>query len=192
MIALLSLLTLSPAHADTTAEVGKPAPDFTLTDLEGKEVKLSALKGKPVVLEWFNPGCPYVQYAHGEGPLGTMASEWTAKDVQWLAINSGSPGKQGHGLEVNKQAAADWKLSHPILLDESGTVGKLYGAKTTPQMVVIDAEGVIRYAGALDNAPFGKAEGKHVDYVGDAIGAVLEGGEVQPDHTKSYGCSVKY
>lgn len=192
MIALLTLLLTAPAQADTTVEVGKAAPDFTLSDLDGKTHTLSELKGTPVVLEWFNPGCPFVVYAHGEGPLKAKAAEWAEKQVTWLAINSGAPGKQGHGLDANKKAAEDWKLDHPILLDEDGAVGKLYAAKTTPQMVVIDAEGIVRYAGALDNAPLGKVEGQRVDYVDDAVSAVLEGREVQPSHTKSYGCSVKY
>lgn len=187
IIALSSL-----ALADATAEVGKPAPDFALSALDGTEVKLSELRGKTVVLEWFNPGCPYVVYAHGEGPLKDLAARRTSDEVVWLGINSGAPGKQGHGIDVNKQAVADWNIGHPILVDESGEVGRSYGAKTTPQMFVIDGEGVIRYAGALDNAPFGKVEGNRVDYLDNALSAVVEGKPVQTDHTKSYGCSVKY
>ncbi len=188
----LAFALASLALADSAVEVGKPAPDFTLSDLSGNEVQLSALKGKTVVLEWFNPGCPYVVYAHGEGPLTDLAAKRSSDSVVWLAINSGAPGKQGNGLDVNKQAVADWKIGHPVLLDESGDVGRLYGAKTTPQMFVIDTEGTVQYAGALDNAPFGKVEGDRVDYMDNALAAVVAGKPVQTTHTKSYGCSVKY
>ncbi|MCB9673496.1 MAG: redoxin family protein [Alphaproteobacteria bacterium] len=175
-----------------TAEVGKPAPDFTLPDLDGKEVTLSSFKGKTVVLEWFNPGCPFVVAAHEGGPLEAMASK-QPEGVVWLAVNSGAPGKQGHGVEANREAAAKWKIEHPILLDEKGTVGKQYGATNTPQMVVIDGEGVVQYWGALDNAPRNDSSGnKRVDYTGSAIQAVLAGETPKPDSTKPWGCSVKY
>ena len=189
---MTALLLALVANANTAIEVGQPAPDFTLTDLADQEVTLSALKGKTVVLEWFNPGCPYVVYAHGEGPLSDLAAKRTSDDVVWLAVNSGAPGKQGHGLDVNKQAVADWNIGHSVLIDESGSVGKLYGAKTTPQMFIVDAEGNIQYSGALDNAPFGKAEGAVVPYLDNALQAVLAGKDVQTPSTKSYGCSVKY
>lgn len=182
--------------ADATAatvEVGKPAPDFTLTGVDGTAVTLSALRGKPVVLEWFNPGCPFVVYAHEPGgPLATRAAEATAAGVTWLAINSGAPGKQGHGVEVNGEAAKKWSMAHPILVDEDGAVGKQYAAKTTPQMIVIDAQGIVQYAGALDNAPLGKAEGARVEYVDQALSAVQAGQPVATPQTKPYGCSVKY
>jgi peroxiredoxin len=113
------------------------------------------------VLEWFNPDCPFVKYAHGEGgPLESLANELTKKDgIVWLAINSGAPGKEGAGVERNKQAQAEWKLEHPILIDEDGKVGHTYGAQTTPHMFVIDPAGKLIYAGALDNAPLGRVEG---------------------------------
>ena len=95
---MTAILLFSLAWAETTAEVGKPAPDFTLKDLAGNEVQLSTLKGKTVVLEWFNPGCPYVVYAHGEGPLTELAAKRVSDDVVWLGINSGAPGKQGLSL----------------------------------------------------------------------------------------------
>ena len=189
---MTAILLFSLAWAETTAEGGKPAPDFTLKDLAGDEVQLSTLKGKTVVLEWFNPGCPYVVYAHGEGPLTELAAKRVSDDVVWLGINSGAPGKQGHGLDVNKQAVADWNIRHPILMDESGDVGRAYGAKTTPQMFVIDPEGVVQYAGALDNAPFGKVEGEIVPYLDNALRAVSSGHPVKTTDTKPYGCSVKY
>ena len=180
------------AAASATATVGKPAPDFTLRDLDGKEVRLSSFKGKTVVLEWFNPGCPFVVYAHGEGPLETLPAKATADGVVWLAINSGAPGKQGHGVDVNKKAVADWKITHPVLLDESGAVGRAYGASTTPNVFVIDAAGTLAYAGALDNAPLGKADGPVTNYVTAALADLAAKRAVATPSTKPYGCSVKY
>lgn len=141
---------------EPTAKVGEPAPAFTLPDTDGKQVSLSDFAGKTVVLEWFNPDCPFVKYAHGEGPLATMAAEQAKGEVVWLAINSGADGKQGAGAERSKQAAAEWKMEHPILIDADGAVGHAYGAKTTPHMYVIDTAGKLVYAGALDNAPLGR------------------------------------
>ncbi len=133
-------LFLSLAHADTAA-IGAPAPDFTLTDTEGKSHKLSDQKGNTVVLEWFNPGCPFVKYAHGSGPLKDLGNTWSGKGVRWYAVNSGAPGKQGAGLDTNKQAKSTWGMGYPVLLDESGTVGQAYGATSTPAIVVIDPSG---------------------------------------------------
>lgn len=189
--ALWGCSTPQPAEAKTSVEVGAPAPDFTLPALDGSKVTLSSLKGKVVVLEWFNPGCPFVVSAHEGGPLEGMASELDGK-VEWLAINSGAPGKQGHGVDTNKAAVEKWKMGHPVLLDEDGTVGKTYGATNTPQMVVIDASGKVTYWGALDNAPRGQHNGKHVAYTKNAIEATLAGQPAKPDRTQPWGCSVKY
>jgi peroxiredoxin len=142
-----------------TATLGDPAPAFSLPDLDGKTVSLADFAGKTVVLEWFNPDCPFVKYAHGEGPLATLAAEQTKGGVVWIAINSGAAGKQGTGVERNREAAKEWKLEHPILLDEDGKVGHAYGATSTPHMFVIDAGGKLVYAGGLDNAPLGRVDG---------------------------------
>jgi hypothetical protein len=176
------------------ATVGKTAPAFELYDTDGKTVKLEAYRGKVVVLEWFNPGCPFVKYAHGEGPLKTVAARWAAKGVVWIAINSGAPGKQGHGKPLNATARKDWKMGHAVLLDETGTVGRAYGAKTTPHMYVIDRKGVLVYAGGLDNAPFGKVEGDgaRVPILDQVLSAVLAGKKLPVSESKPYGCSVKY
>ena len=169
------------------------APDFTLPDLDGNQVALSSFRGKIVVLEWFNPGCPFVRYSHTEGPLKDLAAQQAAKGVVWLAINSSAPGKDGHGLELNRTSRDSWKMEHPVLLDEKGTVGKAYGARTTPTMVVIDARGSIQYRGALDNAPLGKTPSSGHDlFVVDALEAVMAGRAVEVPETKPYGCSVKY
>lgn len=182
--------------APKPAEVGKPAPDFTLRDLDGKDVTLSSFKGKVVVLEWFNPGCPYVRAAHTKGSLKTAAATHTASGVVWLAINSGAPGKNGHGVEVNKEAARTFGLSHPILEDESGAIGRAYGATNTPHMFVIDKAGTLVYRGAVDNSPDGEGEsptdGALVRYVDVALADLAAGRPVATSSTKAYGCSVKY
>ncbi len=189
-----STLSASPANAQTVAaKPGQKAPDFTLPDLAGNKVSLRDFAGKTVVLEWFNPGCPFVKYAHADGPLKGQAASVMGKGVVWLAINSGAPGKQGAGVETNQQAAKDWGMAHPILLDEDGSVGRAYGAKTTPHMYVIDPSGTLVYAGALDNAPLGKLDGKEPRNFVDAALSDLAGGRpVAASSSQPYGCSVKY
>ena len=197
MLTTLLFLVAAPVHAADdfgSVQIGSPAPAFSLPDLEGKTVSLDNHKGKVVVLEWFNPGCPFVKQAHGpEGGLRTMANDWSDKGVVWLAINSGAPGKQGTGVDTNKKASEDWAMKHPVLLDESGTVGRSYAAKTTPQMVVIDPAGNQVYNGALDNAPFGKPKGGPLDAITERVLAAVTAGKPSPQaQSKPYGCSVKY
>jgi len=178
------------------AAVGKPAPDFTLADLDGKEVKLSSFKGKVVVLEWFNPGCPFVKRSHGTASLKDAASRHTKNGIVWLAINSSAKGKEGNGAAANRAAAEKWGMTHPILLDESGAVGKKYGATNTPHMFVVDAGGTLVYKGAIDNSPDGEGQsapdGKLVGYVDEALAAIAAGKPVSTAETKAYGCGVKY
>jgi peroxiredoxin len=199
-LVLALAVAIAPAAAaessKATAIVGKPAPDFTLTDLDGKQVSLSSFKGKTVVLEWFNPGCPYVKKAHTVGSLVSAAKTHAATGTVWLAINSNAAGKQGHDPANNKQAAKDWGLAHPILRDPDGKVGKAYGATNTPHMFVIDAGGKVAYAGAIDNSPDGEgkspAGGKLVNYVDAALEALAAKRKIATPSTKAYGCSVKY
>jgi len=178
------------------AVVGKPAPDFTLPDLDGNEVELSAHKGKVVVLEWFNPNCPYVKATHSKGTLVDAAERYAKDGVVYLAINSGASGKQGHGVEVNRDGAETFGMKHPILLDESGSTGRAYGATNTPHVYVINAEGVLVYAGAPDNSPDGEAEspegGELVRYLDAAVTETLAGKPVSQPTSKAWGCSVKY
>lgn len=177
----------------TSLTPGQPAPAFTLPNVDGAPVSLADFRGKTVVLEWFNPGCPYVVYAHGEGPLRDQAARSVNDQVVWLAINSSGPGLQGHGVEANRAAASTWSMGHPILLDESGAVGKQYGARTTPQMVVVKPDGTVGYVGALDNAPRGTLQGTSpVNYVDAALADLAAGRPVATPQTQSYGCSVKY
>jgi len=176
------------------AEVGKPAPDFTLTDLDGKQFKLSELRGKTVVLEWFNPECPFVKANHTKGSLKGMAKRYADKGIVWLAINSGGAGKQGHGVEKNRDYKGRYEMSYPILLDETGEVGKRYGAKTTPHMYIIDPQGTLMYKGAIDNTPGSDPEKDDVviNYVENALGELAAGKPITTKQTEAYGCSVKY
>jgi peroxiredoxin len=185
-----------PADAKPTEaklEIGKAAPAFELKDLDGKAVKLADYKGKVVVLEWFNPECPFVVHQHSEGVLKDAAAKATKDGVVWLAINSSGPGKEGNGVEKNKKAVADWKMAYPVLVDEDGTVGMAYGSKNTPTMYIIDAKGMLAYHGAIDNAPEGKPEGGTlVSYVENALAELKAGKAVSKAETKPYGCGVKY
>lgn len=180
-------------EATPVAKVGAAAPNFSLKDLEGNDVTLADYAGKTVVLEWFNPGCPFVKFAHGEGPLASMGNDKTGDDLVWLAINSGAPGKQGHGVETNLAAAKEWSMTYPVLVDESGEVGKTYGAEKTPHVFVIDAEGVLRYKGALDNAPIGETQNEdYTNLLDNALTQLAAGADIDPSETPPYGCSVKY
>jgi peroxiredoxin len=183
-----------PTLAATTqkAEIGKTAPGFTLTDLDGRQHRLSDYRGKVVVLEWFNPDCPFVKKHHER--TRSMAETYTSASEMgavWLAINSGAPGKQGHGLERNKLAKEDYGIEYPILLDESGKVGKAYDAKTTPHMYIIDSNGTLVYRGAIDSTRDAQNLGE-TNYVRKALEELSGGDQVSAKETQSYGCSVKY
>jgi peroxiredoxin len=179
-----------------TAAVGKSAPDFTLKDLDGHEVSLASFRGKVVVLEWFNPGCPFVRASHTKGSLKTSAKKHAGEGVVWLAINSSAQGKQGSDPAANRDAARTFNLEHPIVRDETGAVGRAYGATNTPNMFVIDKNGVLIYAGAIDNSPDGEGEaptsGSLLNYVDAALDDLAAGRPVKTPVTKPYGCSVKY
>jgi len=200
LVTVVGLATAgATGHADPKAGspvLGKAAPDFALPDLAGAQVKLSAFKGKVVVLEWFNPGCPFVKRSHTVGSLVGTAKRHTDAGVAWLAINSGAPGKQGNDLAMNTSAAKAWSLAHPILRDQTGTVGKAYGATNTPNMFVIDKAGTVVYAGAIDNSPDGEGQsaqgGKLINYVDAALEDLAAGRAVRTALTRPYGCTVKY
>ncbi len=174
--------------------IGSKAPDFSLKDTSGKSHRLSdyTRKGKVVVLEWFNPDCPFVRKHHVSfKTMRDLAAELREKNVVWLAINSGAPGKQGAGRDRNVRARTDYSIEYPVLLDEKGKVGRLYGAKTTPHMFVIAADGTLIYKGAIDDSPNAKELGGTV-YVRAAVEQHLAGKPVATPETNSYGCSVKY
>jgi peroxiredoxin len=181
-----------PAAAQSTegAKVGQPAPDFTLKDQDGKTVRLSDLKGKVVVLEWFNQGCPYVvKHYKTTKTMNTTADKYKDKDVVWLAINT-----TGTTDAENKETAQAWNISRPILNDTTTSVAQAYGAKATPHMYVIDKEGKLAYKGAIDDDPTESAEkgDKAVNFVAKALDEVLAGKPVTTPETKAYGCNVKY
>jgi hypothetical protein len=181
----------TPIEASAKASLGEAAPNFSLPDVDGTIHNLADHQGKVVVLEWFNPGCPFVKAAYDDEVLTKLSASHSA-DTVWLRINSGSEGKQGAGADENRRAAKKWDIEGPVLLDGSGAVGKAYGAKTTPQIVVIDTQGMVRFNGALDNAPLGQPTGEFTPYAGQAIDAVLSGGDVVDTQPKPWGCSVKY
>jgi peroxiredoxin len=195
LIALLAAWSL-PAEARQAVQPGKAAPDFTAEDSAGKPVTLSAFKGKTVVLEWTNDGCPYVQKHYGTGTMQALQADATAKGVVWLSVISSAPGTQGHvkGLEADK--LTDERKAKPtaVLLDPKGTVGPLYGASTTPHMFVIDKTGVLAYMGAVDDKPStspATIKGAR-PYVREALDALETGQPVKTASTRPYGCSVKY
>ncbi len=186
--------TTAPVATTAKAELGKPAPDFTLPDADGNVHRLSEHMGKLVVLEWFNPGCPFVKYAHGEGPLRDMASKEVASGVVWYAVNSGAVGKQGAGADASREGAKGFAMTHPILIDEGGAVGHAYAAEKTPHVFLIDPAGVLVYAGAIDNAPMGEVDGggAYTNHLGAALADLRANRAVATPQTKAYGCSVKY
>lgn len=187
LVALATLACAGPTLAELT--VGQAAPDFTLRDLDGNEVSLASLRGKTVVLEWINPNCPFSLRHSKEKTMQTTADKHA--EVVWLGINSTNP-THGDHLEPAKYKAflAEHAIRYPVLDDGAGAVGRAYGAKTTPHMYVIDPEGKLAYAGAIDDDPRGN--GAKVNYVDAALTAMAEGKSPDPASTRPYGCSVKY
>jgi hypothetical protein len=191
---LALVLAASPALA--VAEVGQPAPGFTLTDSNGQSHNLSDFKGKFVVLEWLNHGCPFVIKHYDSGSMQKLQKEYTGQDVIWLSVVSSAPGKQGHlsPAETNQAKEEKGSAATAILIDGGGTVGQLYGAKVTPELYVINPAGDLIYAGAIDDK-------KSVDpadvagatnHVKQALDEALAGQPVSTPRTEPYGCSVKY
>src|SRR5215472_3958527 len=177
LIALLGVVALA-SSAFAAVEVGKQAPDFTGTDINGKTVRLSDFKGKIVVLESYNQDCPYCHNQFRTGAMQDLQKEMTAKGVVWLMVNSVNPHNSSH--RTPEQARAEWteeKLNATAWIDDgSGTIGHLYGMKTTPHMFVIDKSGTLVYDGAIDNEPTPDHDPRKADnYVRDAIGQVMAG-----------------
>jgi peroxiredoxin len=195
-IGLTALLVALATPAFAAPTVGAPAPGFTGTDTQGKRVSLADAKGKYVVLEWHNQGCPYVVKHYSSGNMQRLQKDLTGKGAVWLTVISSAAGKQGHvsaaeaDAYVKEQGAAP---SH-VILDEDGTIGKLYGAKTTPHMFVIDDKGTLVYAGAIDDKP--STDKADIDgaksYVRAAFDEAKAGKPVTTATTAPYGCSVKY
>ena len=193
-LAVLYGLALPAAHA--APAVGQPAPDFTLRDATGKTVRLSDFRGKHVVLEWTNPGCPYVQKHYNSGNMPATQQEAVGKGVVWLSINSTEKTATDY-LEPAKLVA--WQKERKaaptsVLMDEEGTAGKAYGARTTPHMYIVNPQGQLIYAGGIDSIPSSNPDDikKATNYVKQALGEALAGKPLTAATTRPYGCSIKY
>jgi len=177
-------------------QVGQNAPDFTLKDTNGKTQTLSSYKGKYVVLEWYQPDCPFVRKHYGSGNMQKLQKEYTAKGVVWLSIDSSAPGEEGNydASKLNAFATRDGATRTALMIDSDGKVGHLYGAKTTPDMYVIDPNGKLIYQGAIDNKrSTDQADvNRATNYVKAALDAAFAGKSVVTTATAPYGCSVKY
>jgi peroxiredoxin len=172
------------------AELGQPVPDFTLADVNGKAVTLSQFRGRTVVLEWFNPRCPYCQDAYREGGvLREMPDRWAREGVVWLSINSQAASEAGSDPEENKVFMREHEMRMTLLMDPSGVVGKAFGAKSTPHVFVVNEKGWLVYRGALDNAPHGVVppEEAKTNYVDAALRDLKSGHAVMIGETKPYG-----
>ena len=184
------------AIAHAAVAPGLPAPDFTLTGVDGTAVKLSQQRGKYVVLEWFNSECPFVQKHYNSGNMQKLQAKYTDKGIVWLAINSTNPQHSNYrDAKRSRQIMSDWKAKpDSLLLDPGGTVGRDYGARTTPHMYVIDPEGKLVYMGGIDDKPSVSARDipGAKNYVVAALDDLLAGRSVSDNDTRPYGCSIKY
>ena len=195
--AATAALTFGAApDAVAAATVGQPAPAFRLVDSTGTTRSLADFAGKTVVLEWTNHECPFVKKHYGSGNMQAQQRDATAKGVVWLSVNSSAPGNQGHvdGAAAERVRSQARAAQTAYLLDPNGTVGRAYGAKTTPHMYVIDPKGVLRYAGGIDSIPSPNPAdiAKATQYVPQALAELAAGKPVSVSVTRPYGCSVKY
>jgi len=192
----IAAVALFSSAAVAMPTVGQPAPAFTAVDSNGKPHSLADFKGRIVVLEWTNDGCPYVGKHYNSGNMQKLQQEASASGVVWLSVISSAPGKQGYvtGAEANTLTTS--RNAHPtaVLLDPTGAVGREYAAQTTPHMFVIDKTGVLRYMGAIDDKPIAAAASLTGarNYVREALAEVASGKPVAVASTEPYGCSVKY
>jgi peroxiredoxin len=196
LLTLFTSLIGTAVFAADVPSIGSNAPDFSLTDANGKTHSLSQYKGKYVVLEWFNPECPFVKKHYGSNNMQNLQKEFTDKGVVWLTINSNAPGTQGSlTAEQAQKILASWKTHETaLLLDPEGNAGRAYGAKNTPNMVVINPDGKVIYHGAIDSkaTPNPSDIPNSTNYVKAALDESLAGKSVATPETKPYGCSVKY
>jgi hypothetical protein len=180
----------------TAAKVGQAAPDFTAKASDGKTFRLSTYRGNFVVLEWHNNGCPYVGKHYNSGNMQRMQKQWTARSVIWFTIISSAPGKQGYvtASEENEYLTKMQAAPTAALLDPTGEIGHLYDAKTSPQMIVINPQGIVIYDGAIDDKPTTDLNdiAGATNYVSLALEQSMAGKQVETPTTRPYGCSVKY
>jgi len=196
ILTAITTLAAGVLYAADVPPVGGAAPDFSAPDADGKTQSLSEYKGKYVVLEWFNPECPFVKKHYGGGNMQKLQKEFTDKGVVWLTVDSNAPGTEGNvTAEQAKKIMDSWKTHQTaLLLDPESKIAKLYGAKNTPNMVVISPEGKIVYEGAIDSkaTPNPADIPSSTNYVKNALDESLAGKPVSNAQTKPYGCSVKY
>lgn len=189
-------LAALPMAACAAATVGQPAPSFSGRGADGGTVSLDAYRGKTVVLEWTNADCPFVKKHYESGNIPKLQAEATGKGVVWLQVISSAPGQQGHVDGATARKLNDYRGARPsgIVLDAEGTIGKLYGAQTTPHIFIIDGQGTLVYKGAIDNiASTDKGDiGRAENYVKTSLTALASGQKIATASTPPYGCSVKY
>jgi peroxiredoxin len=192
-VALVTIVTLA---ASAQVKVGAPAPAFTATDSHGQAQSLSQYHGKYVVLEWHNQGCPYTRKHYVSGNMQNLQKEWTAKGVVWFTVISSAPGTQGFVTPSEENAYVEKMHAVPtaVLLDSDTKIARLYSAKTTPQMIVINPDGNVIYDGAIDSKATPDPDDIRTadNYVNDALTAAMAGKPVTTAFTRPYGCSVKY
>jgi peroxiredoxin len=191
MMLVLALITSAFA-----VKIGEPAPNFTGVDSNGKQQSLSAYKGKFVVLEWHNQGCPYTRKHYESGNMQRLQKEWTSKGVIWLTVISSAPGTQGFVTPTQENQYLQKMNAAPtaVIMDPGGSLGHLYGAKTTPHMFIIDPSGTLIYNGAIDDHPTSDQAdiASSKNYVSAALQEAMSGKPVAESATRPYGCSVKY
>ena len=196
LIALSALAAIPTSTAILPAAVGQSAPDFTLRDNEGKSHSLSDFKGKFVVLEWVNYDCPFVRAQYNSGSMPSLQRTYTGKGVVWLSVCSSAPGKDGYyeGTDLTSRMERMKAAPSAYLVDAQGDVGRLYAAKSTPTMFVVDPLGTLIYAGGIDDTPTtNPSEVTHSrNYVREALDLSMAGKPVDVTYSRSYGCSVKY
>lgn len=188
-----ALVTTSPVMAEV--EIGSTAANFSLHDINNTEVSLESLKGKYVVLEWFNIGCPYVRKHYKNNDMQLLQKEFTAKNIIWLTINSTNKNHQDYrDTESTKKLMTKLNSnSSNVILDDSGELGKSFGAKTTPHMFILNPKGVLIYRGAIDDTADVDADPKQtLNHIHKALTAILENKPLTTAETKAYGCSIKY
>jgi peroxiredoxin len=195
-LTIIASFIATALYAFDPPPVGTAAPDFSLTDAKGETHSPSQYKGKYLVLEWFNPECPFVKKHYGSGNMQKLQEEYTSKGVVWLTIDSNAPGSEGNlSADAASKVMTGWKTRQTaLLLDPEGKAGRAYGAKNTPNMVVINPEGKIVYEGAIDSkaTPNPADIPNSTNYVKVALDESLAGKAVTTSTTKPYGCSVKY
>ncbi|WP_082497712.1 thioredoxin family protein [Pseudorhodoferax sp. Leaf267] len=194
--ASLAAASLLAGQAHAAAAVGQPAPAFTLTDTSGKARTLAEFKGRTVVLEWVNPGCPFVRKHYDSANIPGLQKEFTGKDVVWLAVNSTEKAASDYLAPTQLAGWMQAKAGAPTatLMDEEGTVGKAYGARTTPHMYIVNPQGTLVYAGGIDSIPSARVSDikTATNYVRQGLDEALAGKPISTATSQPYGCTIKY